>query len=267
MKKIYAVCLMVVMIALASCSSSKQNIVLMSDVATSNSGSLNLKQIPVTLQPDDELVINVSSEIPSATAPYNLPFNNTSLKSEIPEQNTLIRFQTYLVSKTGDIVFPILGKIHVLGMTTEQLAEHLTKRIAETVENPIVRVELVNFKVQVAGEVKEPQTLKVPSERFTILDAIAAAGDITVAGRRDNVLLIRENNGETTYHRIDLTNSKSWESPYFYLRQNDVIYVEPGEVRKDELTYNERRSFNISLATIIVSSCSVVASLIIALAK
>jgi polysaccharide export outer membrane protein len=152
-------------------------------------------------------------------------------------------------------------------MTTSGLAEYLAKRIGETVENPIVRVELVNFKVQVTGDVKDPQTIKVSSERFTILDAIAAAGDFNVSGRRDNVLVIREEDGEVTYHRIDLSNSKALESPYYYLRQNDVIYVEPGQLKKDELTYSPRRTFNVSLASILVSSASVIASLVIAFAK
>lgn len=239
----------------------------MSDVAGERHGSLALEPQPLKIRPSDELMINVSSEIAGATAAYNLPFNNTSTKVEIPEQNTIIRFQTYLVDKSGDILFPILGKIHVGGLTTMQLAEYLTKRISETVENPMVRVELVNFKVQVAGEVKEPQTLDVRTERFTVLDALAAAGDMTVQGRRDNVLLIRQEDGEVTYHRIDLNNAKSWESPYFYLQQNDVIYVEPGELRKNEQSYNEKRSFNLTLTSIIVSSCSVIASLVIAFAK
>lgn len=259
--------LLIVLITAGGCSSNKENLVYMSDVADVRHGTLALEPQPLKIRPNDELMINVSSEVPGATAAYNLPFNNTSMKVEIPEQNTLVRFQTYIVDKSGDILFPILGKIHVGGMTTMQLAEYLTKRISESVENPIVRVELVNFKVQVTGEVAHPQSIDVHTERYTVLDAIAEAGDLTVQGRRDNVLLIRQEDGQVTYHRIDLNNAKSWEAPYFYLQQNDVIYVEPGELRKNEQSYNERRSFNLTLASIIVSSCSVIASLIIAFAK
>lgn len=259
--------LLTVLLVVSGCSSTKENLVYMSDVADMRHGTLALTPQPLKIRPSDELVINVSSEVPGATAAYNLPFNNTSAKTEIPEQNTVIRFQTYIVDKAGDILFPILGKIHVGGKTTAELAEYLTGRISETVENPIVRVELVNFKVQVTGEVKEPQSIDVRTERFTVLDAIAAAGDLTVQGRRDNVLLIRQEDGQVTYHRIDLNNARSWEAPYFYLQQNDVIYVEPGELRKEEQSYNEKRSFNLTLASIIVSSCSVIASLVIAFAK
>lgn len=264
MKKLYVVSL--IMVLLASCSTSKQNIVYLSDLTESKAGKLDIKFQPITIQPDDELMINVSSEIPGATAVFNLPFNNSTTKDELPENSTLLRIQTYIVNASGDITFPMLGKIHVMGMTTSQLAEYLEKRVSETVDNPVVRVELINFKVQVAGAVKDPGTVNVKGERFTVLDALAAVGDAQTEARRDNVLVIREQDGETTYHRIDLTDSRTFESPYFYLRQNDVVYVEPGDRQKDKLTYGEKRTFNVSLASIIVSSCSVIASIIVAFA-
>lgn len=253
---------------LASCSTSKQNIVLMSDLETSAQGKLPLSAPDLLIQPDDELAINVSAEVPAAAAVYNMPINVNTTRSQLTEMiNTSGRTQTYRVSKAGDINFPVLGKLHVAGMSTSALADMLMKRISENVENPVVTVELVNFEVKVTGDVKEPQVIKPDKERFTVLDAIAAAGDINVPGRRDNVLVIREENGETTYHRIDLTDSRTWTPQYYYLRQNDVVYVEPGPNRRDELTYNERRSFNVSLASIIVSAASVLTSLVIALTK
>lgn len=253
---------------LASCSSSKQNIVMMSDLEASQQGKLPLSAPELRIQPDDELAINVTAEVPAAAAIYNMPINNNTTRGQLVETiNTAGRVQTYRVNKTGDINFPVLGKLHVAGMTTSNLADMLINRISENVENPLVTVELVNFEVKVTGDVKEPGVLKPDKERFTVLDAIAAAGDITVPGRRDNVMVIREENGETTYHRINLTDTKTWTAEYFFLRQNDVVYVEPGPNRKDELTYNERRSFNVSLASIIVSSASVLTSLVIALTK
>lgn len=255
-------------VLLASCSSSKQNIVMMSDLEASQQGKLPLSAPELRIQPDDELAINVTAEVPAAAAIYNMPINNNTTRGQLVETiNTAGRVQTYRVNKTGDINFPVLGKLHVAGMTTSNLADMLINRISENVENPLVTVELVNFEVKVTGDVKEPGVLKPDKERFTVLDAIAAAGDITVPGRRDNVMVIREENGETTYHRINLTDTKTWTAEYFFLRQNDVVYVEPGPNRKDELTYNERRSFNVSLASIIVSSASVLTSLVIALTK
>lgn len=262
MKKLIA--LSMVALLLTACSTSKQNIVYLSDLSSETSGKLPMKFQSVTIQPDDELMINVSSEIPGATSIFNLPFNNVSAKNELPDNNNVMKFQTYIVPPSGDIMFPQLGKIHVAGMTTTALAEYLEKRISETVDNPIVRVDIINFKVQVAGAVKTPGTIEVKGERFTVLDALAAVGDAVTEARRDNVLVIREQDGETTYHRIDLTDSRTLNSPYFYLKQNDVVYVEPGERIKDKLTYGEKRTFNVSLASIIVSSCSVVASIVVA---
>lgn len=222
--------------------------------------------------PDDELAITVTSEVPEATAIYNLPTVNPStdkLSAKAVKERGLSatsQIQTYIVDKEGNIKFPHLGTIHVAGMTTTQLAEDLTRRIAEDVEAPYVRVELYNFKVNVLGEVQKPGLVHIPSERFTILDALAEAGDLTIFGRRDNVTLVREQDGKITYHRINLNDAKLFESPYYYLQQNDAIYVEPTEARKGQAEYNQNNAYKISVVSAIVSGCSVIASLIIALA-
>jgi polysaccharide export outer membrane protein len=264
MKKIFAI--LVLGLLLTSCSSTKENVVYLRDLNESTSGTLPYSYQPIKLQAQDELVINVSSEIPGATASYNLPFNNINTRGELPEQNTVQKYQTYIVNNAGDITFPILGKIHVAGMTTMDLADYLTKRISENVENPVVRVDLLSFKVQVTGAVNSPRSVSTGNERMTVLEAITAAGDVKIGARYDNVLIIREENGEVQYHRINLTDSKSITSPYYYLKQNDVVYVEPGETIKQQLTYNSKRSFNMTTASLIVSTCSVIASLIIAFA-
>lgn len=258
-------CLSLMAGILASCGSSKQNIVVLSDRIDSTRGNLTLTAPELLIQPDDELAINVTADVPAAAAAYNLQLNNNVPLEKITDQAPTGRVQTYLVNKAGDINFPILGKIHVAGMSTAALADMLMKRISENVQNPIVVVTLVNFQVNVGGDVQQPQVVKSTKERMTVLDALAAAGDINLQGRRDNVLIIREKNGETTYHRIDLTDSKTWDPEYYYLRQNDVVYVEPGPSRIDELTYNERRSYKVQLASIIVSSLSVASAIIVAL--
>lgn len=222
--------------------------------------------------PDDELAITVTSEVPEATAIYNLPLVNpasgNSSTVNLRERTTLTtntQIQTYIVDRQGNIKFPQLGIIHVAGLTTAQVAEELTRRIAEKVEAPYVRVELYNFKVNVLGEVAKPGLVHIPSERFTILDALAEAGDLTIFGRRDNVTLVREQDGKVTYHRVDLNDAKLFESPYYYLQQNDAIYVEPTEARRGQAEYNQNNAYKISVVSAIVSGCSVIASLIIAL--
>ena len=200
--------------------------------------------------PDDKLSILVSSDIPDATSVYNLP--NSA---------------TYIVDREGDINFPKLGKLHVAGMTTTQLTEELTRRLAEDVEAPYVRVELLNFKVNVLGEVGKPGIAQTGGQRFTILDALAQAGDITVFGKRENVTLIREEDGKVTYHQVNMNDANLIKSPYYYLQQNDVIYVEPNIARRGQAEYNQNNSFKISVVSTIVSGVSVITSLIIALTR
>ena len=174
---------------------------------TAAESQIQLRQHDIKIAPYDELIINVSSEIPEATAMYNLPFNVPGSSTDKTINSTTSEKQTYRVDKQGDIIFPLLGRIHVGGMTTDELAQYLVARISETVENPYVRVELINFHVKVMGEVGKPGSYRFDTERVTILDALAEAGDMTVFGKRDNVMLWREENGVATAHRINLNDS------------------------------------------------------------
>ena len=133
-------------------------------------------------------------------------------------------------------------------------------------EDPYVRVELLNFRVNVLGEVAKPGPKRVETERYSVLDALADAGDLTPYGERSNILLIRETSTGKEYHHLNLNDASLLSSPYFYLQQNDVVYVEPNKIRKDNAEYNQNNAFKVSVASAIVSGCSVVASLIIALA-
>lgn len=216
------------------------------------------------LQPADELVITVNSLVPEATAAYNLPLVNPSKEGEIAASAT-VQNQTYVVDSEGNIDFPVLGSVHAGGMTTEGLADFLEAKISKEVEEPVVKVKLVNFRVNVLGEVEKPGSIEVKTERFSVLDALAAAEDLTVYGERRNVLLIREKDGEKTFHRLDLSDASLVDSPYFYMQQNDVLYVEPNKIQTDNAKYNQNNAFKISVVSTIVSAVSVIASLVIAL--
>ena len=126
-------------------------------------------------------------------------------------------------------------------------------------------VRIANFEITVGGEVKTPTKLRVNRSRYSVLDALGAAGDLTEYGERSNILLVRENNGQREYHRLDLNSSDILTSPYFYLQQNDYIYVEPNAVRQANSKYNQHNSFKLQVISTVVSASSVVASLIIAL--
>jgi polysaccharide export outer membrane protein len=155
--------------------------------------------------------------------------------------------------------------VKVQGLTTQQIKDKLVELISKDVDDPIVRVELMNFRVNVLGEVQRPGAVSVKRERYSVLDALADAGDLTEFGERSNVLLIREENGVKIYHRLNLNEASVLSSPYFYMQQNDVIYVEPNEIRKDNSKYNQNNAFKLSVISTIVSACSVIASLVIAL--
>lgn len=261
---------------LASCSSGKTVMPYFTDLPAAD-GQLAMGDFTVKIMPDDELLINVSADDPQAVDLFTIPYqhprtrdintpNNTLRESSIlTARKASLTLQPYMVNREGFINFPQLGKIHVEGMTLETLAAYLTEKISETVVNPIVTVELINFHVNVMGEVAHPGTQLVNRERYSILDAISTAGDLTAYGERNNILLIREEDGQRVYHRIDLNKAETLESPYFFLKQNDVIYVEPNSVKQANARVDNDRQYRLSMTSVIVSAASVIASLAISL--
>ena len=256
----------VISFCLTSCHTSKENLTYFANLLPEQtSGTIEGGSYEITIIPDDELVITVTSLTPDATAPYNAPLaaiSNRAEKQEATRQQTL---QTYIVDQNGYISMPIIGKIKAAGLTTNQLCKQITDKVAQNVIDPYVRVQLLNYRVNVLGEVKSPGAIKVVKERYSILDALAEAGDLTPYGRRENVLLIREENGQRVYHRLNLNDAATLSSPYFYLRQNDVVYVEPNNVLKSNSRYSQDNGYKLSVISTIVSAASVIASLAIAI--
>ncbi|MBW1296525.1 polysaccharide biosynthesis/export family protein [Aquimarina litoralis] len=138
---------------------------------------------------------------------------------------------TYLIDEEGNIDFPVLGKLKISGLTRVQIKDMIKEKLKVYIKDPIVNVRLKNFKITVIGEVGQPGSFTIPNERITIIEAIGLAGDLTIMGKRGNVMVIRENDGVNTYHRVDLTSKSIFDSPVYYLAQNDVLYVEPNEAR------------------------------------
>lgn len=264
-KIIYAVVCIVLAVLGSSCSTPKSSLIYFEDAhAQAGSHEIPVEDYAVKIQPGDELMITVTSVQPEATAPYNLPLSNPAKGATLGAASSPQQ-QTYLVGSNGDISFPVIGKLHVAGMTTAQLTDELTELISKEVIDPVVFVRLVNFKVNVMGEVKEPRQIEVEGERMSILDALAAAGDLTVYGNRENVLLIREEDGVRKYYQINLNDSKLLESPQFYLQQNDVILVSPNHIQQSNSRYNQFNAYKLSVISTVVSAASVIASLVIAL--
>lgn len=215
------------------------------------------------IKPDDELKINISSTVPQATSQYNLPPVNYVGRGET-QLSSSGSIATYTVSESGHIVIPNIGKIKVADKTPDEVADMLTEKISESVIDPVVKVELRNFHVIVLGSVASPGTKSFSGQRCSIFDAIGAAGDITLRGRKDNVVLMRESNGVVEKHVLDLTDTSILNSPYYYMQQNDVIMVDATDVSKDNSNYNSMNSFRLQTTSTIVSAASVIASLLIA---
>jgi polysaccharide export outer membrane protein len=140
----------------------------------------------------------------------------------------------YLVDADGFISFPVIGKIKVTGYTTKELKGIMAAKLKDYIKDPVVEVRIINYKITIFGEVSRPGTIIAPNQRISILEAIATAGDIPVTGRKDNVLVVRETNGQREYARLNLNSRDVFNSPFFYLRQNDVVYVEANRVRRQE---------------------------------
>jgi len=185
------------------------------------------------IQINDLLSIIVSSSNPEASAMFNAPNESTIITSSAATSlNTLTI--GYLVNQNGDIIFPVFGQLHVLGMTKFQVSTLITQKILDRklLIDPIVTIRYLNFKVSVMGEVGRPGVYTTPTEKLSILEALSFAGDITIYGEKNNVLLIREDDkGEKIIRHIDLTNQSILSSPYYFLKSNDVLIVSSNGAR------------------------------------
>lgn len=218
----------------------------------------------VRIAADDLLSITVSALDPASVIPFNMSAITVVKPTEKEFKNTQT-FQSYLVNSQGYIQFPVLGELKVGGLTKQECIHYLQDLISQYVKDPIVNISILNYRFSVLGEVNEPGAYIAENENATILDAIAQAGDLTLFGIRNNVLLIRTSNGQREYHRIDLTRADFMNEPYFHLQQGDVIYVEPNEHKKKNSKYSQSDSYNMSIVSTVISSVSVIASLVIAL--
>ena len=191
----------------------------------------------LTIQPEDLIRIQVSSFDPEAALPFNLePQGQQNLMQQLAQSGDggnyqLELFSGYLVDQDGFIDFPVLGRIQVNGLTLEETKAKIVESLKTYINDPVVNIRFLNLKITVLGEVNSPGTIRLSNKRVTVLEAIGLAGDLTLYANRNNILVIREENGKRTSTRLDLQKPEIFNSPYFYLQQNDLIYVEPTKVR------------------------------------
>lgn len=212
--------------------------------------------------PDDILTITVTAPDPTVVTPFNPPVYAFANQGEV-SVNTSPQLQTYLVDKNGDIVFPVIGKMHAGGLSKQDFAENLRKEIAKSVPQAQVNVQIVNYKITLLGELVRPGNITVRNDRISILDAIGQAGDLTINANRKNLLVVRDNNGEISFGRIDITDPALFASPFYYLRQNDVVYVEPNNAKKRNAKYSQAQQYNVSFFSAIISSMSLITSMVL----
>ncbi len=220
---------------------------------------------PIRIQPRDMVSIVVSSRNPELAKLFNLPVVSYQAGSEFSEYGTSQRLLGYTVSDEGDIDFPILGTLHVEGLSRKETADLIKRKLIEGdyIKDPVVTVQFLNFKVAVIGEVMTPGTYTFEGDKLTILDALGMAHDLTIFGRRDRVFVIREQGGQRTIHKMDLRSVEMFKSPAYYLKQNDVVYVEPNNVRAGQSTINENNVKSVSLWISIGSFLATIATLLV----
>lgn len=239
---------------LASCKSIKE-VAYVQDIQIDTPSKIVEKEIKIA--PDDMLSISVNSSNPELVVPFNMPMVSYQFSQTGVNSGGVQRLLGYIVDVEGNIDFPVLGKIKVAGMSRRELSEEIKGRLAKEglVKDAVVTVQFQNFKVSVMGEVNAPKTYNIPSDRITLLEAISMAGDLTVYGRRDRVIVIREENGQRTAYINDLRSAKLFESPCYYLQQNDVVYVEPNKIKAGQRNINQNTTVStwVSIVSLLVS--------------
>ncbi|RYE25170.1 MAG: sugar transporter [Sphingobacteriales bacterium] len=251
MKQLFYFFLVSTIVFLCSCGSSK-NLTYFNDLQDSSAviSAIPKRPDPV-VQAGDILVITVTSLNAESNQLFNkgtIANTNATVTSTLGGLNTTT-VEGYLVNSDGNISFPVLGQVRLIGLTREEVRRKMVEELSTFVKDPIVSVRFNNFRITVVGEVSHPSTFVIPNEKISILEALGMAGDMTPYGRRNNVLLIREENGQRTIVRIDLNKHDVLNSPYYYLRQNDVVYVEPTKYR-DPSTQRNLQLVSIGLSVI-----------------
>lgn len=252
MKSSYTVLLkLVVLTFLFTSCASRQEIAYFQDEKIGNFTQPNLIY-DLVYQPNDMLTIDVTALDPETVRPFNLnivPFNENAVRA-----SGELRMQTYIVDRDGNINFPVLGQIKIGGLSRSEAINLLQTKISEYVKSPLVNIRLTNFTITVLGEVNNPGTFIIQDEKVTLTEALGLAGDLTIYGKRHNILLIREIEGIKKFSILDLRSVKALTASTFNLMQNDVIYVEPNNARVRQSSFNPNNSIIISavatLATI-----------------
>ena len=257
-----------VAVVLSSCNSTK-NIPYFQDIPQGIQERNVVKPVDIKIHPEDKLSIVVNSKDPQLAALFNLPIISRYVGETVSTTSPSTSFTSgssqsqqvslYTVDSNGDIDFPVLGKVHIEGMSKENLATYIKNEIItkNLIKDPTVTVEFKNLTISVLGEVKQPGLFNIDRSNITLLDGLSMAGDITIYGKRENIKVIRKENGVQKFYTVNLCSAKNlYSSPVYYLQQNDVIYVEPNKTRARQSTVNGNQVLSTSFWISLVSTLS-----------
>lgn len=250
------------MLLLFSSCAEQRNLVYFSDIQQSETFQQAITNAhEPKIQEGDIMSITVSTLDPTSNALFNtgavIQGQSTQMSSSNAAGSTNLGKEGYRVGNDGNINFPVIGKIALEGLTLTEAHEKMRNEISEYVKDPIVNVRYLNFKVTVIGEVNKPTTFTSDKEQINVLEALGMAGDMTGYGKRENVLVIREVDGKRQMARINLNSSTAFQSPYFYLQQNDIVYVEPSEMKERQLSRNPN---TIPIVMAVLSAVTIIVS-------
>jgi polysaccharide biosynthesis/export protein len=249
----YVIGIALIALSIVSCAPRKE-IVYFQTGAVDSVGVANKNFTPV-FKSDDLLSIKILADDPESAAQFNLPDGGgiRGINQGYLTGNAVI--SGYLIDENGFIDMPIIGKVNIMGMTRIEASEHIANLVKDYLKNPVVHIQIENFKITVLGDVGRAGTYRIPNERITLVEAIGLAGDLRITGVRTNVLVIRDRNGIKSEYRVDLTSKEFLQSPVYYLEQNDVVYVEPNvTARSQAAMWRSTGGFFISLSSLIITT-------------
>jgi len=242
--------LAVVLVLILSSCASKKNVLYIQDVESYQVGK-DTSQNNIRFKKNDEITITVSSADRKSAIPFNLPLIAQANGNGFNGQQVL---QSYLVEEDGNIQFPILGEIKVLGLSRIELRNMLETKISKYVKNPIVNIRISNFRISVIGEVRRPGVYPVQGERISIVEALSQAGDMSVYGKRKEIIIIREDqDGVKQHYKLDITKSSIFDSESYYLKQNDIVMVSPNKAQIQSSAFNRNTPLYVSIASLLLS--------------
>lgn len=256
MKKI---CTLLLLAGFVFSCATKEDVVYFNGMDSSDN-SIGLDSYSPTYHIDDELVIIVNALDSEAARPFNK--SSVAVSQDLLDARGRERIQTYRVNPDGEINFPVLGMLKIAGMNRAQATKMLQDKLRDYIKDPIVDIETVNYRITVLGEVNRPGTFTAANERITLLEAIALAGDMTIYGERENVLVVQDYDGKKTYTRVNLKSDDLFSSPVYYLSQNDIVYVEPNKTRAKNSAIGAQTGVILSSLGLLISMTALVVTIL-----